>query len=170
MIKDVQSGKLTKVLTTEYDTDFSTALNNCSAIGLGDIIEAMGKRVLIHDAFDRLEYLRETKEYKVLIERWVDISTYSSIYKKLNESNYVDTEYSYKSYLGHADDDTDEMIASITDAALSYPTKFKEVIDSMDDEERAATLTAVHASFQLIGKRHQSLRAYLQTLEHRLHA
>jgi hypothetical protein len=62
--------------------------------------------------------------------------------------------------MGHSEDNIDEMYASILDAALTWPDKFRETLKGMEREDQKVVLDMLGACTEQMAK-HPSLQPYV---------
>lgn len=140
------------------------SLVNIAALkaGVDDWYKASG------DLVDR--YVRDYKDssgnkaqstYSEIIGLWIDATEKYSLWSKLNESAYVDTESWIKEYLGHSADNATEMMATITDVTLHKPEQIVEMMKGLNPTDREAVKSSILASYTILGNRHPQLRQYL---------
>jgi hypothetical protein len=167
LAKYVKNGTLDGFLNDQWQSfgDKNLNLTNCLPNTIADLLEYVGDDVGVQDAWNKLEYLKNSPEFQKLATEWVNLQENYSIYNKLNEAAYVKTRYKFKDYLGHTEDNASELVASVADAAISFDGGFTKVISKLPPEQKAAALRAVHVSFELISNRHPSLKNYFKNRE-----
>lgn len=168
MITAVEDGTFEQLVTNgigESTSEFAIALNECEYLSVWNVLDEAARVNQIEFEDDELDYLFETPELKEFIKEWASIMNYASIYSKINESSFVETEYIAKESLGHSEEDTAELMASLLDAAISYPDQLATVISDMRDEDRAATIQALRATIDIVVNRHPTLRGMMSSLE-----
>ena len=101
--------------------------------------------------------------YYRLLTAWTESYNEYSLWKKLNESAYVDTKYYLKDYLGHSDDNSTELMASLGDVSLNNASEIKMMMLGLNESDRKTVYDAIDATYTIISNRHPSLSSFLQT-------
>lgn len=137
----------------------------CAENTFGDVMVLLMQADGIEDAATKYkafsQVLFETDDFKALLNVWIESIHKYSLFKKLNESSFVETDSSMKEYLGHSRDNANEMIATVTNVSLSYPEELKQLMSSLDQLEQMAVLRGIGAGYLVIANRHPSLQEYL---------
>lgn len=103
------------------------------------------------------------EDYNALTKAWKQAIWGDSLYQKLNESSYMDLpsdkERDYT--LGHSQDNANEMLASVVDAALNNPDYVKQLLQSLDETDGQTVRSAIHAAYTIMGHAHPNLQPFL---------
>jgi hypothetical protein len=163
-IKSVNDGTLAKDLkanpsSLKYN---DMVLNECLEAGnVATLFYDMQARANVTtDKEDELDYLFKSQAYTDFYKKYdVDIQ-YGSLFNKINESTYMTDADPGKLDMGHSEDNIDEMYASILDAALTWPDKFRETLKGMEREDQKVVLDMLGACTEQMAK-HPSLQPYV---------
>lgn len=169
IIKAVSGRNVDTVLGTD-STDFqSTILNTCRYSGnpYGLILDAAGETEKINLKYGELDYITKTPAYKEFATNIGDLLEYSSVFASINESEYVDTPTITQYYLGHGEDNANELYASVFDAAINFPDEFQKNLDTLEPEERSALKKALASLINAGRERAPMLEPLLDRLEDR---
>lgn len=167
IIELIKNHKIDELMLGSFEFDTSASINDCYPHSFKWVIyeaankDNQGEWV----GFDELDYISETEAYKEVASKWYEAEAFYSVYSKLNESEFVDTEYWGKEYIGHSQDDAAETVASVTDAAISFTAEFALALKKMSSVNKEAAIKALRMSLDLISNRHPSLVGYLSELE-----
>ncbi len=167
----IESGKLSNLMAeTVYKADFNSKdLNDtrCTDANFADMMyEVIGESSGYEQASEIYEEMQniydKDQSFNRLVNAWIGAIHKYSLFKQLNESSFVKTDYVWKDYLGHSRDNASEMIASVTDVSLSYPKEVRELIVGLNSSDRAAVESALDASYKILYNRHPNLKPYLK--------
>jgi hypothetical protein len=117
------------------------------------------------DLYDRLG---DSKQFEEVFSIWDDAIRYFGLNNKLNESGYVQTDSSVKEYLGHTEDNGNELMASTVDAVINYPKELNKVYRDLPEQDRVGMRLTIQTSVGLLVKRFPSLKTYLLTSQKRI--
>jgi hypothetical protein len=166
MRKLIQTDKLDDVLAknmhnNKYAYSLDTACESANffnIVALSALNDDANASEVISGFYDRLG---ETKEFDEVYAVWDDALKFYGLNKKLNESSYVITDSDVKKYLGHTEDNGNELMASTVDAVLNYPAQMNQVYKDLPKEDRVGMRLAVETSIGLLTKRFPTLKGYL---------
>lgn len=168
--KAVEAGNMPDAVGSLWEGEYAgVALNDCwNAASFDSMLTDASGKIGSYISSTDLEYLADSDVYKKLASDWERTASSFAIYSKFNEANYITSDYEYKEYLGHSEDNLSELIASIMDVSISYPDQFADTIKDMDDDEQTSAIEALGLSIDLLVKRHPELLGPMSKLEARI--
>lgn len=148
------------------DSEYGMVLNNCTDFSFFNALVTAADQAGVVRGANTFDYLSQSEEFSKFMDEWNFTMGFGSIYKKLNESNFVDTVSEIKEYVGHSEENATEAMATITDDALNYTEQLKVAMaEDMNDEERAATIQTLRATVDIIVANHPSLTGLMSEVE-----
>lgn len=162
IISDAEKGKLATTLSMDDYWKYTGSITNNACDNEQDAL----RDALTFYAGEKNIDLTD-KDYDLIFNNpgiakvadlWQTELLYSIIHTKLNESNYVETNSADKPFLGHSQDNSNELAASLLDAVLTFPTPLGKVIAHMNDRDRHATIYAVDAFATIIVSQNPQLK------------
>lgn len=166
---EIEKGNISKLLEDPLamDSYFAKDLRftDCQEVTLGDLMRYIADKSGSEDpsktADSAIENAKDLPEFEAVLDMWIGSVVDFSLFKRLSESQFVDTEYMYKEYLGHPRDNANEMMATFTDVTLVYTSQVRKLLRTMSSQERKIVLQATDASYTIIEHRHPALKKHL---------
>ncbi len=170
ILNSIQNGSFEKLIKdplAEYSDDkYGIKWNNCEDFTPATLIFEASKLNGITFNDHELDYLFDSDEFSAFYDEWDFTLGYASLFKTINEANFVTTDYAYKEYIGHSQDNASEMMATLLNVVLSYkPQVIQTMQENMTPEKRVAIITALRASVDIVVARHPSLQNLLSATE-----
>jgi hypothetical protein len=131
--------------------------NDCKAADtiLSDAISTFAAE---HDiSFDDIDYLFDLPEFTAFSSTYYTQVIDRNIYKKLNEANYVRTDWRGRELLGHSEDNANELSATIIDAVLNFGPELGTIIHDMEPDEKKAALQTIDMAVRIVMAQHPEL-------------
>lgn len=165
---DAVNNRTFEQLVTGYvptNSEYAYILNNCEDFNFFSVFNEVARQQKIVLENDSLNYLSQDPKFGELIKEWNFTMGYASIYEKINESSFVETNESSKEYLGHSQDNVSELMASLADAALTYTDQLSKALADMESNDQIATIQALQMTFTIITNRHPDLAGLMSSVE-----
>ena len=152
VIQAVHDGDLEDILAMsnqQLKDSFATPnTNQCENVG-----EASASTDILYNArddikdgykisFDDLKYLFTSDPYSAMAKSWKDMIRYTSVYNKIDDHSYIDTNSPDKQYLGHGEDNANEAGASLLNGGIAHTDTFVKGLKTLDPEEFQAAKDA----------------------------
>lgn len=169
IIKAVSERNVDTALITD-STDFeSTIFNTCRYTGdpYGLVLDAARETEKNSTKYGELRYITETPAYREFAATIEGLLEYGSIFASINESEYVDTPTITEYYLGHGEDNANELYASVFDAAINFPDEFQKNLNKLDSEKQSALKQALASLINAGRERAPMLEVLFNQLEDR---
>jgi hypothetical protein len=171
LIKAVETHTLAEILqsTPEELKSDTMSVNQCDHAGnVSLLMYRLAQRTSAAAQKVPLDSLYSTDAFKDFSKKWAETINYLSNYNEINESSYVTEADQDGVDLGHSEDNDAEMFASIMDAAISWPDKFRDNLQTLSSEDQKAILDMLGQCTNLMAQ-HESLLPLIVRLRTEYH-
>lgn len=170
MRKDAQAGTLVREMGNRefYDQVGSMRVNGCDKAN-EILTDSLAHYENLHGVSSKdLAYLNGTPEMDEFASQLEAQVVATSIYKKLNESHYVQTNWVGQERIGHSEENANELIASTMDALLTYEPQLAAAIKTMNAPDKQLTWQVIEMGSKIVRAKHPELDTIVVPLMHKL--